>query len=119
VSRTEDAEALARGVLCEREDHRRCRHCECEHAAYWWPLVLEVGTAALVDRERRYAVVCLVPVCLVDGMPRVVLCTDTATAATSARNSHYRGHDGYERRGVPSVHGWMALVDAVDGPRIR
>lgn len=119
---TGDALAAVLAALCREEDHRRCDPAWCDHAATWWPRVLEVAGPALEARDRAWAVVCLVPACVVDGRPRLLLCTDSLTAATSARNSHYgrNGHNGYDTRGMRSVHGWMALVSRnAEGLRIR
>lgn len=112
----EDHDALARAVLCESEDHRLCWPEQCPHAAYWHPRVLEAGRTAVEASGRRMAVFCVVRSCCpADGVPRLLGTTRDRWSATGLRNSHYkRIHDGYEARGVASVHGWVPMVDAHD-----
>ena len=114
---------LGRATLCALEDHRQCPPEACSHAAYWWPILLTWAAPILAARGRRYLTACLIPACVreADG-PRLILCTDTRTSLTSARNSHYRmGHavNCYEARGIASVHGWVPCCEATDGGGAR
>jgi hypothetical protein len=107
----------ALAALCRAEDHRLCLPEHCQHTREVYATVLAAAGPVLATSGRRFAVLCAVPQCTREhGGPRLLLCTDTRTAATSARNSHYRtAHDGYTLRGVPSVHGWVPIVRAEPG----